>query len=217
MEMGFDTRVPRSALAHEPVTSREIDPRWYVVHNGAGHDEKAQRILGENRFETYVPMTAEMKVMPQRKLSAKQRRSLIPVVKRVLRPLFPRYFFVRFDLRREGWAKVFERAGLHGVLAVPDSVRRLPAEVGDGVIEALRKQEVSGAIPLETRVAALAYAIGENVRIKGGPLRGHNGVVEDCPAGALSELDESASVRLLVACFGGQSVVSMPIFDIEKL
>ncbi len=162
-------------------------------------------------------MTAEMKVTPQRKLSAKQRRSLIPVVKRVLRPLFPRYFFVRFDLRREGWGAVFDRAGLHGVLANPGSMRRLPAEIGEGVIMGLRKQEQNGAIPIETRVAQLTYAIGEQVRISGGPLTGHNGAVEECPQGALCDLDESASVRLLVSLFGRQSVVSMSIFDIEKL
>ncbi len=195
----------------------EPNARWYVVHNGSGHDDRAERILGESSFETYVPMLAEMKVMPKRKLSAKQRHSVIPVVKRVLRPLFPRYFFVHFDLRREGWGAVFDRAGLHGVLANPERARRLPAEIDAGVIAALRKQEVSGAIPEATRVHQIAYAIGEEVRISGGPFTGHNGHVEDCPEGPLSSLDESASVRLLVSLFGRQSVVSMSIFDIEKL
>lgn len=205
------------SAAMESWSSTPSRPRWYVAHNGAGHDERAKRILEDSGYETYVPMTAEMKVTPQRKLSAKQRRSLIPVVKRVLRPLFPRYFFVQFDLEQEGWAGVFERAGLHGVLAVPGSTRRLPAEVHAGVIAGLKGQEVNGAIPAETRIQQVAYAIGEQVRISTGAFVGHNGTVDECPKGALCDLDESASVRLLVSLFGRQSVVEMSIFDIEKL
>lgn len=216
MDMALTGAARGHLLQHQ---SREIEPlaKWYVVHNGTGHDDRVQRILGENNFETYVPMIREMKVLPQRKLSAKQRRSLIPVVKPVLKPLFPRYFFVHFDLRREGWAAVFDRAGLHGVLATADHARRLPAEIDESVITALREEEISGAIPVETRTRQLVYAIGEKVRIKGGPLAEHDGVVDDCPDGPLSSLDESASVRLLVSLFGRQSVVSMSIFDIEKL
>jgi len=205
-----------SMEAAERILSGNQDMRWYVVHNGSGHDDKAARILRENQFETYIPMKAEMKVMPQRKLSARQRRSLIPVVRRELRPLFPRYFFVRFDLRQEGWTSVFDRAGLRGVLAVPNSVRRLPAEIDGRIISALRNKEMNGAIPEDVPIERI-YEIGERVRIKGGPFSGHNAKVEECPPGQLSGLDEAASVKLLVALLGRETVVEMSIFDIAKL
>lgn len=187
--------------------------RWYVAHNSAGRDDRAARILRENDFEIYIPMTAEMKVLPQRKLSAKQRRSTIPRLQRVLKPLFPRYFFVQLDFRA-GWRTIFNRAGLHGVLAVPNSARRLPAEVDPAIISSLKSREINGAIE---DVQKLVYEIGETVRISGGALAGINGIVQDCPPGALSELDEAASIKLLVALLGRQSVVELSIFDVEKV
>lgn len=192
-------------------------PQWYVAHNGSGHDERAKEVLEREGFEFYYPLRSEMKRTPKRKLTARRRNSSIPVMQRVLKPLFLRYFFVRFDLRRPDWRSVFERGGLHGMLAQSDSKYRLPAPIADVEIEALKAQEVDGAIPGDTPVSSFRYCKGEKVRILDGVFRGFNAVVDEAPDSLVADLDESATVRLLVSLLGRASVYEMSIFDIEKL
>ncbi|MEZ5785673.1 MAG: hypothetical protein R3D62_04120 [Xanthobacteraceae bacterium] len=57
----------------------------------------------------------------------------------------------------------------------------------------------------------------EEVRIKDRPVAGHIAIVEELADCRLSELDQSAKSRLLVALFGCQTMVELPLAAIEKL
>jgi transcriptional antiterminator NusG len=191
--------------------------RWYVAHNGSGHDVRAKETLQRAKFEVYYPAEGVMKLMPRKKLSQKQRRSMIPIYKRVLKPFFPRYFFVRFDFARSDWHEVFALAGLNGIIYTDDATHPLPAPISDGVIARIKAGEVDGAIPAVTMAKKFAYEIGEEVRISVGPFAGFNAIVDNIPDMPIEALDDSARLKLLVALFGRDSVVEMPLADIEKL
>lgn len=235
----MDMAVPSAAMALAQEAARDATERarrvmsetqdknrqWYVVHNAAGNDRRALETLKRTEFEVYYPAEGIKKLVPKRKLSQKQRRSMIPVYERILKPLFARYFFVRFDLARGDWHDVFALAGIQGVLFTDDSPRPLPARVADSEIARFKSHEVDGAIPTEvvrkflmreTDEEAAPYRIGEEVRISEGPFAGHNGTVDSLPKDG-EPLDESARLKLLVSLFGRKSVVEMALSDIEKL
>lgn len=202
---------------HIRATEATSTARWYVAHNGSGRDLRAKETLQRARFEVYYPAAAEMKLVPRNQLSQKQRRSMIPVYKRVLKPFFPRYFFVRFDFARRDWHEVFALAGLNGIIYADDATHPLPAPIEDSVIARIKAGEVDGAIPAAMIARRFAYEIGEEVRISDGPFAGFNAVVSDIPNLPIDALDESARLKLLVALFGRKSVVEMPLASIEKL
>lgn len=202
---------------HIRATEATSAARWYVAHNGSGQDGRAKETLLRARFDVYYPAQAMMKLVPRNQLSQKQRRTMIPVYKRVLKPFFPRYFFVRFDLARPDWHDVFALAGLNGIIYTDDATHPLPAPIDDSVIARIRAGEVDGAIPAATVASKFVYEIGEEVRISLGPLAGFNAIVSDIPSSPIESLDESARLKLLVALFGRKSVVEMPLANIEKL
>ena len=59
---------------------------------------------------------------------------------RVVRPLFPRYLFVRLNLAAEGWRSIRSTIGVTDIVCFGDQ----PAPLPSGVIEALQSQEVVG-------------------------------------------------------------------------
>jgi transcription antitermination factor NusG len=204
---------------------REMAKQWYVVHNAAGNDKRALDTLKRSDFEVYYPSEAIKKLVPRDRLSQKQRRSLIPFYTRVLKPLFARYFFVRFDLGRGDWHDIFKFAGIHGVLFTEDAPHALPAPVAETEIERFKSYEVDGAIPTEVvrellmrkrSQQAQPFHIGEEVRIKEGAFSGHTATVETLPPSD-EPLDESSKLELLIPMFGRKVPFEIALTDIEKL
>lgn len=191
------------------------EPHWYVAHSGSGRDERAIEILRQENVEHYYPQVREITYKPRDRMSAKQRRSGIPVKEVRERPLFPRYFFLLLDLRAGWWRAALERAGLRGLIC--DGSETLPCSVLAREIASIRAREINGVVPETVSVRQILYRVGEQVRINEGPFAGFNATVEKLLEEPLAGLDESARIKLLVSLFGRASVVELPLCDIEKL
>jgi transcriptional antiterminator RfaH len=102
-------------------------PLWYAVYTRPREEFKALGHLQRQGYQVYLPRYAT-KIRHARKSV------------RVVRPLFPRYLFVRLNLAAEGWRSIRSTIGVTDIVCFGDQ----PAPLPSGVIEALQSQEVVG-------------------------------------------------------------------------
>ncbi len=186
-------------------------PVWHIVHFLGRSERQAIDFLRDRRIEVYYPMVREMRPVPRKELSKKQRASGIAIRRPKLVPLFPRYMFVRFDMGKDGWREIFDHAGVGGMVCEGD----LPVRVRDDLIAGIRGREIDGAVPGATP-AELIFKIGETVRIKDGPFASFDGVVERLPSVAIEEIDADTRIRVAVSIFGRSTPVELEVQQVRK-
>jgi transcription antitermination factor NusG len=192
------------------------DPQWYLAHTGPA-DSRAVDRLTRGGIEVYYPQMRVLQAVPRDKLSLKERNSAFVRKEWVLKPLFRRYLFLRFDLRGGDWRAIFEYAGVHGLIANDENGRALPAPVRGQVLEGVRLQETDGAFPGRLSARKLAIMIGEVVRITEGAFVAYTGTVLDIPETSLEELDENIKTKIAVMIFGRVTPVELPLSAIAKV
>lgn len=193
--------------------------RWYLAHIGVRGELKTQlalKRLERYEIEPYYPRLRKMVPIPKQRLSAKQRQAKFTPFEPKLVPLFPRYMFVRFDLRRGDWRDVFEEIGIWGMQVEREADRPLPAPVTDALVMAIRNREIDGAVPGELPLRQFAYEIGEIVRITEGSFLGHEAIVKDLPENTLGNVDENVKLELTKGLFGRPHLVELPLSHIAK-
>jgi transcriptional antiterminator RfaH len=161
-------------------------PFWCVAQLVARQEGLALHMLGLEGFEVYAPR------LRQRRRSHGRWIETRPL-------LFPAYIFVRGVLQ---WSRARWAPGVVRVIADGEQ----PAKVPDQVITALRRREKDGAIELPK---PRGLTRGENVRILGGPFRGHLGLYEG--------MKPHERVEVLLHMLGGASHVTLARTDVVAL
>jgi transcriptional antiterminator RfaH len=164
--------------------------RWYVVHTRPQAEATALWHLSNQGFHCFLPRMAKLRRHARRVVSA-------------LAPLFPRYFFIRFDLDVTMWRVI---NGTRGVVnLVTDGTRPLAVPVG--VVESLMvKCDSRGIVSLN---AMGVFSPGRNVKIKSGAFAGQAGSITRI----LSEGSERVSV--LLTLLGAEAELQIPSYAIE--
>jgi transcriptional antiterminator RfaH len=164
--------------------------RWYVVHTQPQAEARALWHLRNQGFHCFLPRIVGLR------RHARQ-------VMRVLVPLFPRYFFVRFDLDVTSWRAINGSRGVVNLLT--DGTRPLAAPVG--AIESLVvKCDPQGVASLNVMGV---FSAGRNVRIKSGAFAGQVGSITKI----LSEGSERVGV--LLTLLGADTELQIPSYAIE--
>ena len=91
--------------------------------------------LKRYHVESYFPQARVYRVVPQRKLTPKQRVRGGIVRRPTNIALFPGYLFVRFDAGTPRWHELFDIVGLYGLVCSGG----LPANVDENFIRHLRR------------------------------------------------------------------------------
>ena len=161
--------------------------KWYAVMAKPRQERTATSFIEQAGIETYYPEVNEC-------VSVKGRR------RTRLSPLFPGYFFARFDYDKKYRAVSYCR-GVRKIVTFGQA----PAEVEPSLLDDIRR-ELSRRdmipIPRLTR--------GEVVRISHGPLAGVEGVFDYCLSG-----QERVVVLLRALSYQSRAVVKLS--DIERL
>ena len=207
-------REPRSGFAKGGVQS------WHLLQARTGIERATMDALKRYHVESYFPQARVYRVVPQRKLTPKQRVRGGVVRRPTNIALFPGYLFVRFDAGTPRWHELFDIVGLYGLVCSGG----LPANVDENFIRHLRHLEVDGAVPGNTPVATI-FSLGEIVRIDEGPLLGFRGVVESLSPkiverlknGTLEDLDDAMCATIGVEIFGRVSTVTIPMTQLGKI
>jgi transcriptional antiterminator RfaH len=148
--------------------------RWYAVHTLPNREFRATMQLDNQGFRAFLPRRLKT-IRHARKMST------------VVAPFFPRYLFVRLDLRHHRWRSV---NGTFGVAALVMQGEK-PHPVPSGIVETLiTSSDERGLLRFEHDLK-----VGAPVRLLAGPFAEQLGV--------LDRLDDAGRVRVLLDIMGG--------------
>lgn len=165
--------------------------KWYVVHTYSGYENKVKANIEktiENRgiedaiLDIQIPMEEVVEMKDGEK-------------KVVLRKKFPGYVIIKMNMTDESWYIVRNTRGVTGFVG-PGS-KPVP----------LTEEEVEN-MGIEQQVIVLNYQVGDNVKIKFGPLADFVGVVEEISM-------EKKKVRVVVSMFGRETPVELEFNQVE--
>lgn len=159
-------------------------PRWYATYTAPRHEKSVLKHLETRRVESFLPLYGSTRLWNRRRAFVRM-------------PLFPGYLFVRIPVEHR--ARVLE---VPGVLNIVGSQGRL-SPIPDEEVEALRaalEMRKSEPHPLLVR--------GKRVRIKGGPLRGLEGII----------VRQTHKLRMIVSveCIKQSFAVELEASDLES-
>jgi transcriptional antiterminator RfaH len=165
----------KSAFEETPV---EL-PHWYVIHTQPKQEQRADSNLNAWGIETFFPRLKERR-------SNRYTRSTTHVVK----PLFPRYIFARFNASR--LHKITFTRGVRDVVSFGGK----PIPVDDEIIQTIQSHiGDDGFVKLGEELKS-----GDAVIINDGPLRGVGGIFQ-------KEIKDSDRVVILLAAVNYQGSI----------
>ena len=168
---------------------------WYVVHTYSGYENKVKDNLEkavenngmQNLIQEVVVPTEEVVEIRNGKRVTTQHKT------------FPGYVLVRMIITNESWYVVRNTRGVTGFVG-PES-KPIP----------LTAQELDNMLNCSTGATKLNLAVGEEVRIKSGPLENFTGVVEEIDA-------LRQKLRVQVKMFLGREMqIEVDLDQVEKL
>lgn len=161
--------------------------RWYVIQIKHKCEELAESNLQNQKFETYNPMTVEVRIHKGQPMNVEC-------------PLFSGYMFVRFDIEQDRWKAISSTKGVYKLLTATDTrCTPLPA----GFIEELRRKEgKDGCITEDKAVTALReFVIGEELQVDSGVFKGFTGICQRV---------KGDKIVILLSLLGGKTAVELP-------
>jgi transcriptional antiterminator RfaH len=133
-------------------------PRWYVIRTKPKQEDRADHNLRVLRVETFAPKLRESRCKQGTGEQAY-----------VIKPLFPRYIFARFDIHL-ALRKICFARGIHSVVSFGDG----PTPVDENIIALLQSRTLKdGFVRIGEK---LDY--GDQIIVKYGALRGVVGIFE---------------------------------------
>ena len=164
------------------INEMNVGPRWYVAHTYSGYENKIKtslekvienRGLGDLIFDIRIPV----EIVIEKKGD---------VEKEVEVKLFPSYVYIKMVMNDETWHAVRNIGGVTGFVG-PGS---RPTPLSDEEVRAIGLEGTETGEAEATRVA-LAFGVGDSVKVISGLFEGYPGIVQ-------SISDDNQMVTVLV-------------------
>jgi transcriptional antiterminator RfaH len=161
---------------------------WFAIHTKPRQEDLAVDALRLIEIETFFPKLRRKKTI-RRKMQW------------IVRPLFPRYIFARFDYEQS--QRIVQYAnGVARIIKFGDT----PAIVDDAIIAAIRERAVEEIVTVQPP----SFQRGDLVEIQDGPLRGLQGIFE-------RDLSDSERVLILLECLAQGARVEVSREQLERI
>lgn len=173
--------------------SKELTPKWYVVHTYSGYENKVKtdlentiknRELEDYFFEIIVPMEEQIEIKDGKK-------------KTNLKKVFPGYVLIKMIVTEQTWYIVRNTRGVTGF--VGSGTDPIPLTDEEIISMGFDKVEVN-----------IDYNINDSIRVTEGPLKDFVGTV-------LEINKEKQKVRVLVSMFGRETPVELEFSQVQKV
>ena len=173
--------------------SKDLEPRWYVVHTYSGYENKVKtdlektiknRELEDFFFEIVVPMEEQIEIKDGKR-------------KANLKKVFPGYVLIKMIVTEESWYIVRNTRGVTGF-------------VGSGTEPIPLTSEEIRNMGFEETVVNVNYEVNDSVKVINGPLEGFVGTVEEINK-------EKSKVKVIVSMFGRETPVELEFAQVEKI
>ena len=169
------------------------EAKWYVAHTYSGYENKVKADIEktiENRNmqdviqEISVPMEEVVEIKDDKK-------------KTVMRKVFPGYVIIKMIMTDESWYVVRNCRGVTGF-------------VGPGSKPVPLTEEEIAAIGLEKKTVTIGFEVGDNIRVKYGPLEGFVGVIT-------AIVMDKQKIKSKISMFGRDTDVELEFNQVEAL
>ncbi len=163
------------------------DTAWFLAQLKPNSFRIAERNLVRQGFQTFLPLHEET------------RRARGTFTTR-LRPLFPGYLFVAFDIGKDGWRKVNSTYGITRIVSLGKDPTPVPSDL---VRDLMQRCDRDGQLlPVET------FKPGDEVRVINGPFANFIATVES--------IDADRRVWVLMEIMGGPNRVSVSAQQVRE-
>lgn len=169
------------------------EAKWYVAHTYSGYENKVKADIEktiENRNmqdviqEISVPMEEVVEIKDNTK-------------KTVMRKIFPGYVIIKMIMTDESWYVVRNCRGVTGF-------------VGPGSKPVPLTEEEIASIGLEKKTVNVGFDVGDNIRVKYGPLEGFVGVID-------AIVMDKQKIKAKISMFGRDTDVELEFNQVEAL
>ncbi len=155
---------------------------WYAVHTHVNKESLSEINLIRQNFITYLPKYKKI-IRHARKIST------------VVRPLFPKYLFVKVDLIKQRWTVINSTYGVNFLISMEDK----PVKISDKIINEIKSYDNSNGI---TDISPCSYmTIGDEVNILEGIFSGRKAIFDG--------LTDDNRVKVLFNLLGKEVTLSM--------
>ena len=127
--------------------------KWFLVYTKPRQEERAQKNLENQGFETFLPMIASEKISQLKSFS--------------LKPMFPRYLFTKFNVEKNNWTYLNSTRGVSHVVVFGDNFTEVPNSVMDYL-----KSKVDDNDTLRLQTTRKTFQKGDKLVIQKGVFQG---------------------------------------------
>ena len=173
--------------------------KWYVVHTYSGQEAKVKQHLEALVDKSNLKEVFGQILLPTREVTTVQKGKKTTRDKK----FYPSYLLVEMEMNKET---------MHYVTDIPGVTHF----VGVGKPQPLRKSEVerilgqSSPEAQDTKVVEIPFTSGEKVRIKDGPFKDFDGVVEEINP-------EKGKLKVMVSVFGRSTPVELDFVQVDSV
>ena len=172
--------------------------KWFLVYTKAREEERAQKNLENQGFETFLPMIAYEKISQPKSSS--------------LKPMFPRYLFITINDERDNWHLI---KSTRGVSHLPLFDNKF-AEVPNAVIEFI-KTRVNNHSIVKQKVTRQLFQKGDKLVIKKGTFQGKEATFFSKTGKERVKVLLKLMNELIIAELPGKDIGNKKIFETFKL
>lgn len=185
--------------------------RWYVVQTEPRREYSVFSEIAALGIRPYLPQIVSWRIAYRH--GRVIRANGAPVEEPVLKPFFPGYLFVSFDVAEPGWSAIYRTRGVVQMFSRDGRPIPLPPldrqKGGWTLVEQLQARGRAGDGAIDLRAdAPPPFPPGEIVRVTDGPFTSFQAIVQ---------ASDDARVQLLVSMFGRDCPVDLAITQVEAL
>jgi len=162
---------------------------WYAVHTHVNKESLSEINLIRQNFITYLPKYKKI-IKHARKIST------------VVRPLFPRYLFVKLDLVKQRWNLINSTYGVNVLITMEEK----PVKILDKIINEIKSYDNSDGIANILPYASMT--LGEEVNIIDGLFSGRKAIFDG--------LTEDNRIKVLFNLLGKEVTLSMTPIGVAR-
>ena len=162
---------------------------WYAVHTHVNKESLSEINLIRQNFITYLPKYKKI-IKHARKIST------------VVRPLFPRYLFVKMDLVKQRWNLINSTYGVNVLITMEEK----PVKILDKIINEIKSYDNSDVIANISPYSSMT--MGEEVNILEGIFSGRKAIFDG--------LTDDNRIKVLFNLLGKEVTLSMSPIGVAR-
>ncbi len=173
--------------------------KWYVVHTYSGQENKVQQHLETVIEKNGMKDQFGQVLLPMREVTTVQKGKKTTRDKK----FFPSYLLIEMEMNKDTMHTVTDIPGVTHFVGVEK-----PQPLRKGEVDRLLGQNSPEV--QETKVMEIPFRSGEKIRIKDGPFKDFDGVVEEINP-------EKGKLKVMVSVFGRSTPVELDFGQVDTV